>query len=86
MCEAAREAEIQLRLSLEDRGKSLLSVDSGAYAASIPKGLIEFSAAKLELKHYAVLIASAVMQRTKHYLVLRFQSPLVPSPPLQIEL
>ena len=38
MCEATHEVEIQLRLSHEDRGKSPLSVDSGAYTTSTPKG------------------------------------------------
>ena len=46
----------------------------------------EFSAAKLGLQHYAVLIASAVMRRTKHHPELRFQSPLVLSPLLQLAL
>ena len=51
-----------------------------------PRVLPEFSAAKLELKHYAVLTAFAVMQRTRSHSVLCFQSPLVLSLPLQKEL
>ena len=48
--------------------------------------LPEFLAAKLELKYYAVLIASTTMQRMRPRPVLRFQSLRVLSPPLQIQL
>jgi len=47
--------------------------------------LPELSTAKLKLKHYPVPIASAVMQRTRHRPVLRFQGLRMLSPPLQME-
>ena len=42
---------------------SSLSVDSGAYD---PRTFPKFLAAKLELKHYFMLITSAVIKRTGH--------------------
>jgi len=48
--------------------------------------LPELSAAKLELKHYPVPIASAVTQRTRHRPVLRFQGLRMLSLPLQMDL
>ena len=44
--------------------------------------LPKFSAAKLELKHYLVPIASVVMKRTRHHPVLRFQGLWMLSPSL----
>jgi len=53
-----------------------LGIDSGAYAVSAPKGIPKFLAAKLELKHYLVLITSAVMKRTGHHPMRNPTEPL----------
>jgi len=86
LSEAAHEVEIQLRLSREDRGKAPLSVDSGAYAASTPKGANRVLSREAGTKALCSANCLHVIQRMKHCLVLHFQSPLMLSPPLQIEL
>ena len=45
---------------------SSLSIDNVAYAASVPKALPRFLAAKLELRHYSVLIPSAGIKGAGH--------------------
>jgi len=85
MTSLSKSSSTKSALRSEVKGSSL-GADSGAYAASTPKGATRVLSREEELKHYAVLIASAVMQRTRHRLVLRFHSLWVLSPPLQIEL
>ena len=58
---------------------SSLGTDSGAYTVRV---LPKLSAAKLELKHYLVPIASVVRKRTRHRPVLRFQGLRMLSPSL----
>jgi len=62
-----------------------LSADSVAYAASVPKGTNysapvpkgtnKVLAARLELKHSAVLITFVARQRTKHHFMIKAKSP-----------
>ena len=65
------------KLALCSGAKGLsLSVDSGAYAASAPKDVPKVLSPKLELKHYLVLITSAVMKRTGRHSMCNPIEPL----------
>ena len=65
------------KLALRSGAKgSSLSVDNGAYAASAPKDIPKVLAAKLGLKHYLVLITSAVMKRTGRHSMRNPTEPL----------
>jgi len=61
-------------------------IDSMAGTALVPQGTAEFPAARLELKHRAVLTTFAARWRTKHNSVLRFPVPQALSSPFVAEL
>ena len=77
----SKSSSVKFALQSEVNGSSLCA-DSGAYAASAPKGATKVLSREARTKALSMPIAFVVMKRTRHPPVLRFQGLWMLSPSL----